>query len=56
MDPVARKIIGVLVVLIGIALAIIAIVVNNPAHAHLAMNLLAGGVIADAVGVGVLVF
>lgn len=56
MDPVARKVIGIIAVIIGIVLAVGAIVTYNPVHAHTAVDLLAGGVIADAVGVGVLVF
>lgn len=55
MDPVARKVIGVIAVVVGLALAIVALVVNSPAHAHLAISLLAGGVIANSIGVGVLV-
>jgi hypothetical protein len=46
----ARKIIGVLAVIAGIILGIIAIVTNTPD----VKDYLAGGVIADAVGLAVL--
>jgi xanthosine utilization system XapX-like protein len=49
MDPVARKVIGVLAVVAGIILGIVALLTTrNPDP------FLAGGVIADAVGIAVL--
>lgn len=51
MDPTARKIIGVLAVIAGIILGIVAIV-TNPSPST--VDYLAGGVIADAVGLAVL--
>lgn len=56
MDPVARKVLGIIAVIVGIVLAVIGMLENNPQHFHTAVDLVAGGVIADAVGVGVLVF